>query len=320
MKRRDILKTSLAGPAVLAAPRIARAAGTQLLKFIPQSDLSSLDPIWTTADVTRNHGFMVFDTLYGVDNSYQPHPQMAAGHTTSADGKQWDITLREGLRFHDNTPVRARDCVASLKRWAEVSPFGGVLMARHRRAFRAIGQGGPFPAEEALPAAAQRARHDRQHGLHHAGATGTDAGLPAGHRDGGQRPVPLHRQRTDRRRARGIREIRRLRAHHRRPGGVHGGTEDRAFRPRGLDRLARPRHQCLGHVGRRVRLVGTALHRPHPPARPRQEADGDGEGPQRGGRMPAVQLPLPAVRQSGDPPRRRRGGEPARLHGGGRRG
>jgi len=129
LKRRDVLQTALAGTAVLAAPRIVRAETERVLKFVPQSDLASLDPIWTTADVTRNHGFLVFDALYGVDDNYQPHPQMAAGHTTSADGKQWDITLRPGLRFHDNTPVLARDCVASLKRWGQIDPFGSVLMA-----------------------------------------------------------------------------------------------------------------------------------------------------------------------------------------------
>jgi peptide/nickel transport system substrate-binding protein len=134
MKRRDILKSAVAGAAAavagpLAAPSIARAEAQRVLKFIPQADLASIDPVWTTADVTRNHGFMVFDTLYGVDNKYRPHPQMAAGHTVSSDNKQWDITLRDGLKFHDNTPVLARDCVASLTRWGKRDTFGAVLMA-----------------------------------------------------------------------------------------------------------------------------------------------------------------------------------------------
>jgi len=129
MKRRDVLKATLAGGAALAAPRVLRAESQRVLRFIPQADLASLDPIWTTADVTRNHGFMVFDTLYGIDNAYQPHPQMAAGHTLSADQLQWDITLRDGLRFHDNTPVLARDCMASLNRWGKRDAFGSVLMA-----------------------------------------------------------------------------------------------------------------------------------------------------------------------------------------------
>ena len=71
MKRRTLLQTAGAGAAVLAAPRLARAQKDRVLKFIPQSDLTVLDPIWTTAYVTRNHGYMVFDTLYGIDSALQ---------------------------------------------------------------------------------------------------------------------------------------------------------------------------------------------------------------------------------------------------------
>ena len=48
----------------------------------------------------------------------------------SNDGKQWDLTLRDGLAFHDGTPVLARDCVATIQRFAKRDPFGGALMAR----------------------------------------------------------------------------------------------------------------------------------------------------------------------------------------------
>ncbi|HET6182133.1 MAG TPA: ABC transporter substrate-binding protein [Acetobacteraceae bacterium] len=129
MKRREFMASAAAGAVALAAPRIVRAESARVLKFIPQADLASLDPVWTTADVTRNHAFLVFDTLYGVDNNYRPHPQMAAGHQVDADGKQWDITLRDGLKFHDGAPVLARDCVASLTRWGKRDSFGAVLMA-----------------------------------------------------------------------------------------------------------------------------------------------------------------------------------------------
>ncbi len=129
MKRRSILKAGAAGLATLAAPNLAAAQGSKTLKFIPQSDLAVLDPIWTTAYVTRNHGYLVFDTLYGQDASYAAQPQMAAGATTENDGKLWKITLREGLKFHDNTPVLARDCVASLQRWGRRDSFGQALMA-----------------------------------------------------------------------------------------------------------------------------------------------------------------------------------------------
>ena len=130
MRRRTFLA---AGTATLALPAIARAADTRLLKFIPQSDLAVLDPIWTTAYVTRNHGFMIFDTLYGQAGKkygFKATPQMVAGHTTEDGGKTWKLTLRDGLMFHDGTKVLARDCVASIKRWAARDAFGQALMQR----------------------------------------------------------------------------------------------------------------------------------------------------------------------------------------------
>jgi len=129
MRRRELLESTLAGAGVLALPNIVAAESRRVLKFLPQADLAVLDPVWTTADVTRNHAHLVFDTLYGQDNSFQPRAQMAAGHTVTADKRQWDITLRDGLKFHDRTPVLARDCVASIKRWWQRDGFGGVLRA-----------------------------------------------------------------------------------------------------------------------------------------------------------------------------------------------
>jgi peptide/nickel transport system substrate-binding protein len=115
--------------AALAAPNIARAAGSRVLKFIPQADLAVLDPIWTTAYVTRNHGMQVFDTLYGTDGAFNPQPQMVDGAVVSADGKTWTLTLRDGLKFHDGTPVLGRDCAASVQRWGKRDAFGQALMA-----------------------------------------------------------------------------------------------------------------------------------------------------------------------------------------------
>ncbi len=130
MKRRDMLKSALAGATVLGAPRVGRAAGQSVINFIPQSDLASYDPVWTTADVTRNFSLMVYDTLYAYDADFGTQPQMVDGHQVSGDGKQWDITLRDGLRFHDKTPVLAKDCVATIKRWVVRDPMGQALMQR----------------------------------------------------------------------------------------------------------------------------------------------------------------------------------------------
>lgn len=126
MKRRRFLQ---AGAAALAAPALARAAASTTLRFVPYADLALLDPIITTNYVTRTHALMVFDTLYGLDAQFRPQPQMVAGHSVDDDGKLWRLTLRDGLLFHDGTPVLARDVVASLQRWAVRDAFGGALFA-----------------------------------------------------------------------------------------------------------------------------------------------------------------------------------------------
>ena len=129
MDRRSLLAAAGAGAlAPLARPAAVRAQSATTLRFTPQQDVATLDPVTTFAYATRNHGYMVFDTLYGMDGSYQATPQMVDGHRVEDDGKRWDLTLREGLRFHDGEKVLARDCVASLRRWAKRDPFGSVLM------------------------------------------------------------------------------------------------------------------------------------------------------------------------------------------------
>jgi peptide/nickel transport system substrate-binding protein len=110
----------------MAAPAFAQGAGRPL-RFVPQSNLASIDPVWSTAVVVRNHGLMVYDLLYGLDAQYRVQPQMAAGHEVSSDGLTWTITLREGLKFHDNEPVRGRDCVASIIRWSKRDVLGQRL-------------------------------------------------------------------------------------------------------------------------------------------------------------------------------------------------
>ena len=126
MKRRTFLTSAAAA---LAAPSIARAASATTLKFVPQADLAVLDPIWTTTYQTRDHGFLVFDTLFGLDSQFKPQPQMAEGAATEDGGKTWKITLRSGLMFHDNTKVLARDCAASIRRWGARDAFGQALLA-----------------------------------------------------------------------------------------------------------------------------------------------------------------------------------------------
>ena len=125
MKRRTVLKGA---GALLALPSVVRAQAATTLKFIPYADLALLDPI-VSAFVTRNHVMMVFDTLYAMDEAGHTQPQMVEGHTVDADGKTWDLTLRDGLMFHDGTPVLGRDVVASLQRWWTNDAYGQALAA-----------------------------------------------------------------------------------------------------------------------------------------------------------------------------------------------
>src|SRR5437868_315948 len=129
MRRRDLLHTGLAAAAALAAPRIARADSTKTLRFAPTADLVVLDPVVTFNRQTRNYAYLVFDTLYGLDTSWQAQPQMVEGHEVDDDGLNWLLHLRDGLRFHDNEPVLAKDVVASIRRLAVRVPFASALMA-----------------------------------------------------------------------------------------------------------------------------------------------------------------------------------------------
>ncbi len=126
MKRRTFLH---AAAAALAAPQIARAAAAKTVRFVPFVDLGILDPMVNTAALTRTHGYLVFDTLYGTAADYSIEPQMLEGHVTDPDFRTWTLTLREGLIFHTGEPVLARDVVASLRRWGATDQSGRTLLA-----------------------------------------------------------------------------------------------------------------------------------------------------------------------------------------------
>jgi peptide/nickel transport system substrate-binding protein len=129
MRRRELLKTAGASLATFAAPRIGRAERANKLVFVPAADLSVLDPVVTGYRPTRNHAYLVFDTLYGIDTSWTAQPQMVEGHQVEEDGLTWTLTLRDGLRFHDKEPVLARDVVASIRRFAARISLANALMA-----------------------------------------------------------------------------------------------------------------------------------------------------------------------------------------------
>ena len=124
MDRRTLL---LGAAATLAAPALGGASAGRVIRIIPHTNLGSIDPIWTSSTIGRHHGYLVYDTLFGLTLDLQPTPQMAEGAIEEDDGRTVIIQLRGGLAFHDGEPVRAADCVASIVRWSKRNPFGQRL-------------------------------------------------------------------------------------------------------------------------------------------------------------------------------------------------
>ncbi len=120
-----LLLAALAVPLLAAQPSAAEST----LKIVMHSDLKILDPIWASAQISRTHGYMVYDTLFGLDGDLTPQPQMVENWKIDPSGLVYTFTLRDGLAWHDGAPVTAEDCVASLKRWGSRDVMGIKLMA-----------------------------------------------------------------------------------------------------------------------------------------------------------------------------------------------
>src|SRR4029077_20140162 len=120
------LMRSIAAAALSVALALPLGAHAQqkTLKIIAQADLRILDPISTTAYITRNHGYMVYDTLFAMDEKFQIKPQMVDKYDVSKDQLTYTFTLRDGLKFHDGQPVRPADCIASIDRWSKRDALG----------------------------------------------------------------------------------------------------------------------------------------------------------------------------------------------------
>src|SRR5947209_6536751 len=127
MRMTQGLAKILTAAALLALP--CGAASAQVtLKAVMHSDVKIVDPIWTTAYITRNHGYMVYDTLFAMDEKGEIKPQMVDKYDVSADKLTYTFTLRDGLLWHDGKPVTAEDCIASIKRWAAKDSLGQKVM------------------------------------------------------------------------------------------------------------------------------------------------------------------------------------------------
>ena len=121
--RRTAMAFALAGALAAGAPAVAQT----VLRVVPHSDLKIVDPIWTTAYITRNHSYLVYDTLFAMDAKGEIRPQMVDKYSVSADNLTWTFTLRDGLLFHDDKPVTTDDVIASLKRWSAKDSLGQKL-------------------------------------------------------------------------------------------------------------------------------------------------------------------------------------------------
>ena len=131
MTNRALLRAGLAAALCAAAllPGTPQAAAETVMRVVMHSDLKILDPIWTTAYISRNHGYMIYDTLLAMNAQQEPQPQMAEKWEVSADKLTYTFTLRDGLKWHDGAPVTSDDCIASIKRWAARDSMGQKLMA-----------------------------------------------------------------------------------------------------------------------------------------------------------------------------------------------
>lgn len=131
ISRRTAIGTALAS---VSAPSILRAQSrppaARTVRGVMHGDVPTYDPIWTTANMSAYHGAMVYDTLFGMDAEYRPQPQMVGKFGVSDDKLTWTFELRDGLRFHDGTPVTTADVIPSIRRWAVRSGSGQLLMQR----------------------------------------------------------------------------------------------------------------------------------------------------------------------------------------------
>jgi peptide/nickel transport system substrate-binding protein len=126
-RRAFLLATAVAVPATALMPRWS-AAAEKVLRVIPHADLKNLDPIWTTAYISRNHGYLIYDTLFAMNEEFVPQPQMVDTYEVSDDKLTWTFKLRDGLKFHDGADVTSEDVIASLKRWGARDGMGQQLM------------------------------------------------------------------------------------------------------------------------------------------------------------------------------------------------
>ena len=311
---------AVAAGAILATAGPVLAQG-KVLKFVQNGNLTILDPIWTTAYVTRNHGYLIYDTLFASDENNAVKPQMVDKYEVSPDKTVWTFTLRDGLEWHDGKPVTSEDCIASIQRWGKRDAMGLKLMdfvkefkAVDAKTFQMVLKE-PYGLvlELARQAVVQRALHDAEGGRR-------DRRLQADRQPDRLRPVHLPEERVQARREARLPEEPQVQAAQR--GALGPGRRQGGEGRQGRDRRD-ARRPAAGQRAdrRRDRPDRAAAARPDPDPQ-------EGQGRQAGRLEPArppVHHPLQpcgeAVRQSEDPHGRTSRDAPGGLsQGDGRRG
>ena len=233
----------LAAMAALFAIGCGEAALAQkktVIRSVPIGNLRTLDPIWTTAYITRNHAYMIWDTLFALDADNKPQPQMVDTWSVSDDKLTYTFTLRDGLKWHDGPPVTAADCVASLRRWGAKDGMGQALMS-YTASLDAV----DAKTIQAGAQAADRLRHRRagedrqQRAVHDAGTHRQDRSEHGHYRDDRLGAVPFHRVGMGSGQQGRLREVRRLCAAQGagEPGGRRQGRLCRSRRVRSTSRI-----------------------------------------------------------------------------------
>ncbi len=242
-----------------SAPARPCAQRQKTITAVMQADVKIFDPIVNTADITSRFALMVFDTLFSLDQNLVPQPQMVGKYEISADGLTYTFILRDGLKFHDGTPVTAEDVVASLKRWW-VKDGGGQIIQKYSKELTAVDDKTirlvlTQPYGLVLDTLGEARR---QRAGHHAEASRRDRPQPGDHRGRRLRPFQVRQGRM------GPRQQGRLHQEHRLRAAVRAGErlrrrQGRQGRPRRMGGAARP---AIGDPGAQPRP--DRLHREFP--------------------------------------------------------
>jgi peptide/nickel transport system substrate-binding protein len=122
----------MAGIALAGALSVASASPTMAqtaIRAVLGGDLQVRDPIASTSYPSRTFGYLVYDTLVARDADGNIRPQMLESWKIDDGGLTYTFTLRDGLTWHDGTPVRPQDCIASIRRWGQRDGLGIRLLA-----------------------------------------------------------------------------------------------------------------------------------------------------------------------------------------------